>query len=93
VPDFGLGDWAEDPARAILLRKHRSWGHEKEHRVLQTGDHFIPVKIREVIFGIEADKDKKELLTEVAKKFNPRVKVSQMGSAQLDTGLRRRYVR
>jgi hypothetical protein len=92
VDDFDLADLQGDPARTILLRKHRSWEHEKEHRVLTNGDSFVSVRLRELVFGVSADKEKQRLIASVAKKFNPGVKISQMTTRRLDAGRGRRSV-
>jgi hypothetical protein len=86
VDDFNIEIQQEEVGRAILLRKHKSWRHEREHRVLVTGRQFVKIEVRELIFGIEANPATRELVSLVARKFNPGVKISSMTATKLNTG-------
>jgi len=89
VKNFDIGDIRRaDIAQAILSRKHEFWKHEREHRVfvMEGGEPFIPFKIRELIFGVEADSEMRKLLSAIAKKFNPGVKVKTISTSDLNTG-------
>jgi hypothetical protein len=86
VEDFNIEVHQEDVGRAILLRKHKSWRHEKEHRVLVEDRPFVKIRVREMVFGIEANPGTRELLSLVARKFNPGVKISSMTAGKLNTG-------
>jgi len=93
VDNFNIDNWGTgDPAREVLLRKHKSWSHEKEHRVLKTGGSFVKVTIREVIFGIETNRELKDLIAKIAKKFNPSVKILEMNRSDLNKGVAGRYI-
>lgn len=88
VKKFDIDINQNDIARTILCRKHEFWKHEREHRVFvnEGREPFVPFKIREVIFGVEADPEMKKLLGTIAKKFNPGVEVKSLSKAELNTG-------
>jgi hypothetical protein len=90
APDLVLQRNYRDIAKTILSRKLRPWEYEQEHRVFikkersQGQPTFVNVQIMEVIFGINTDNDKKELVRKVAEKFCPDISIRTMRRADLD---------
>jgi hypothetical protein len=70
-------------AKRILSKKYVLWQHEREHRVFVRKP-FIEVKVNELVFGVGTEKEVQSLVTSIAKKFCPDVKVSQLTKDQLD---------
>ncbi len=86
VDDLQLDTTDGDIARQVLTKKLRLWEHEKEHRVLIRGDHFVSVDVKQLIFGLESDGTKKDLLTKIATKFCPSIEVTTISRDQLEKG-------
>jgi len=77
---------APNLARSILTKKLALWQHEKEYRVLKQYQPFVKVKVKQLIFGIHADERQKTLLSAIAKKFCPRIKIESLSRGALETG-------
>lgn len=76
-------------SRKILTRKLDYWQHEQEYRVLKEMNNsvngaFVPVEIKEFIFGEKIDKDAKTLLRKLLEKIQPGIEPQEMTSAQLN---------
>lgn len=71
----------------ILSKKLKPWSHEQERRVFTRGAPYVDVKVKELIFGLNTDKHTKELVSDIAKKFCPCVKVRTILSDELERGL------
>lgn len=71
----------------ILSKKLKPWSHEQERRVFTRESSYVDVKVKEVIFGLNTDGPTKELVSEVAKKFCPGVKVRTILPQELERGL------
>lgn len=86
VDELKLENVNGDLPKYILSRKLRLWEHEQEFRVFKREDSFVKVKVKELLFGVNTDYNKKELLTKIAKQFCPEVEVRTISSNQLNTG-------
>ena len=75
-----------DIVKEILLKKLKIWQHEEEHRCLVKQTSFVKVKIMELIFGVNTSEKDKEMLSVIAKKFCPKIKISTLDRISLETG-------
>ncbi len=77
-----------DLAEEILSKKHVAWSHEREHRVFvpSSREPFVTFRFKELIFGIETPKPMMELLSAIAKRFNPGIEIWQIDREKLDVG-------
>ncbi len=75
-----------DLAKTILSKKLALWSHEREHRVFKRYESFVPVKVKELIFGINTEQRHKDLLTQIAEKFCPGIAVKTIRKSELETG-------
>ena len=87
VEDLVLDRNTDNLAKSILTKKLRLWNHEKEYRVLKRNDHFVGVEVKELIFGVHANPGLCELISEIALRFCPGVKVRKMQRQELETGV------
>lgn len=88
VDDITIDMSREDVAKGILTKKFRLWEHEREHRAFVRGKSFIKVAVEELIFGVKANKDLKELITKIAKNCDPNIKVRTLRQDELHKGNR-----
>ncbi|KPZ70329.1 hypothetical protein AN944_02401 [Shewanella sp. P1-14-1] len=58
-----------EAAKRILSHKLEIWDYEKEHRVFVQHEKFVPVKIKEVIFGRRVSPHDKEFFEKLIKKL------------------------
>lgn len=86
VDDFNLNINQDDIAKALLVRKHAAWRYEKEIRVFVKKKSFVSIVVKELIFGIKTDNEIKNLITSVAKIFNPEVEIKTMTEILLNKG-------
>ncbi|MES2490049.1 MAG: hypothetical protein V4607_09665 [Pseudomonadota bacterium] len=84
VRDLGLEHDHDDVAKRILSKKFRLWRHEREQRVFVRDRSFVKVRVHELIFGVAAKKDTKDLVTKIAKKFCPEISVRTLERDELD---------
>lgn len=62
-------------AKNVLSYKANFWHYEEEIRVFaQTGE-FIPVKVKEILFGERANESQKELLKTIVQAVDPSIKL------------------
>ena len=71
----------------ILTQKQLAWMHEQEYRAF-VRDSFVQVTVSEIVLGCLIDPADRELLVRVARKFLPRVKITNLTRAELDAPLR-----
>jgi len=74
----------EDVAKRILSKKFKLWRHEREQRVFVKDKSFVSIKIKELIFGVSAKDETKELVKKIAEKFCPEIQVSTIESDKLE---------
>jgi hypothetical protein len=74
---------ADDVAVEILAQKQWDWKHEKEVRVF-VKQPFVDVEIRELVFGCRVDPEDKKLLSQLARKVLPGVKIVSRSQSDLD---------
>ena len=86
VENLNLDNTHDNPAKSILTKKLELWAHEKEHRAFKRNASFVSVKVKELIFGLYVDNGQKELVTNISKKFCPKIKVRQITRQELETG-------
>ena len=67
----------------ILTQKQLAWGHEEEFRVFARQP-FVDVEIRELVLGCAVSPVDRELLTRLAEKCLPRVKIVKLRRSDLD---------
>lgn len=90
VDDFSM---TEFDAKSILTKKHTTWQHENEFRVLKptyTGDRFVKVKIKELIFGKNAKKkneSKMNILSTLVEKLNLDIEIKTIESSKISEWL------
>jgi len=73
----------EDIAQRILSKKLQLWRHERERRVF-VRQPFVSVDVRELYFGVGTVDPMKELVTAVATRFCPGIRVSTLRKDDLD---------
>lgn len=73
----------DDVAKRILSKKYDLWCHEREHRVFVRTP-FVKVDVHELIFGVGTKPEVKKLVTSIALKFHPNLRVTQLNKNQLD---------
>jgi hypothetical protein len=86
VESFDVELHHSDVAQRILSKKLKLWQHEREHRAFVRGRPFVQVEVKKVIFGVATSKDTKELVTSVAKRFCPGIRVTTIRREMLDKG-------
>lgn len=62
-------------AKDVLSFKADFWQYEDEIRVFAKKGNFIPVKVKELIFGERADRTQKSLLKKIVQAANPSVEI------------------
>lgn len=62
-------------AKNILSYKANFWQYEEEVRVFAQKGNFIPVRVREIIFGERADESQKALLKTIVQAVDPSIKL------------------
>lgn len=92
VKDFSLSE--NTTSTELLLRKYSNWRHEEEFRVLKNindGNQYISVEIKELIFGFKSDseKNKKELLITIAKKFCPDIEIKTISYREIEQDIKK----
>ena len=87
VDELALEQGHPDVPMRILSKKLKPWSHEQEHRVFTRRSKYVTVRVKEVVFGLATNERAKELVTEVAKKFCPRVKIRTIRANELERGI------
>jgi hypothetical protein len=77
---------ADAAALDILTQKQLAWEHEKEVRVF-TDNPYVSVMLRELVFGCRADPADQKLITSIAKKWHPRVRITKLNRSMVDVPL------
>lgn len=91
VDDFRLTDF---DAKSILTMKHNTWQHENEYRVLKpthTGNRYVKVKVKELIFGKNANKNNKSkmnILSTLVERLNLDIEIKTIESSRISEWLR-----
>jgi hypothetical protein len=75
---------ATDVGFDVLSKKFKVWEYEHEVRVLGSKD-FIKVVPREILFGIRADRNLADLITEIARTYCPKAETRHLQLSDLDT--------
>jgi hypothetical protein len=66
-----------------LTQKQLPWDHEQEVRVF-TSRQYVPVKLKELVFGCRTSREDEELLRALVLKWHPRIRVTRVDEAALD---------
>lgn len=66
--NFNIRD--DNAAKIILKNKSNAWRYEKEMRVF-TSKEYVDIIIKEIIFGTRTDEIIKDLIKNIAEKYNP----------------------
>ncbi len=74
---------ADTVALDILTQKQLPWRHEQEVRVFAPTN-FVPIKLKEVVLGLNFPPADKELIKALARRWHPRVKITQIKQSFLD---------
>jgi hypothetical protein len=87
VDDFSL-QGGNEGATDVLCRKHMTWAHEQEFRVLKRvyNGPFVEVEITDLIFGKNANsnnKSKKDILETLAQKLYPNINIRTIDTYQI----------
>ena len=77
---------ADAAALDILTQKQLAWQHEKEVRVF-TDQLFVAVTLKELVLGCLIDEADQELVSSVAKKWHPRIRVTKLNRSMMDVPL------
>ena len=67
----------------ILTQKQWAWEIEKEVRVF-VPDSYVPVKLVELVLGCNINSDDEELITKIARKWHPRLRIEKLSRSNLD---------
>ncbi|OED66715.1 hypothetical protein A165_05835 [Vibrio tasmaniensis ZS-17] len=62
-------------AKNVLSCKASYWHYEDEIRAFAPTGNFIPVRVKEIIFGEKADESQKALLKAIVKAIDPSIKI------------------
>lgn len=63
--------------KAILTKKFKDWGFEKEIRVL-TNNHYVPVTVKRILFGMRVNDNSYEQLKQDIQNCNREIEVFKM---------------
>lgn len=61
----------------ILCKKLSPWSYEEEVRVLTNNKH-VPVRIREIVYGIKIDKSVRSVLRDIVKGIDPSIDIKRV---------------
>lgn len=86
VESLDIDTTANDLAKSVLTKKLSLWEHEKEYRAFKQKNSFIKVNVKELMFGLHAEKRQKELLSEIAKRFCPCIEIKTISRDILEKG-------
>ena len=67
----------------ILTQKQLPWQHENEVRVFAPTN-FVPVKLMELVLGCNISPADQELITAVASRWHPRIRIAKLDRSSLD---------
>jgi hypothetical protein len=84
VDDLTLDRDAPDLARRILTKKLKAWAYEQEVRVLVRSREYVKIRPRELLFGLATSEETRSLVTAIARKFCPKLKITKLSLADLD---------
>jgi hypothetical protein len=70
-------------ALRILTQKQQPWAHEQEVRVFSR-DTYVPITLTEILLGCNISDIDRELLTTVARKWHPKIKITKVQRSSLD---------
>ena len=65
-----------DTCKNILCRKLSPWSYEEEIRVL-TNKKFVPVRVREIVYGIKIDQSTRSILRDIVKAFDSSIEIKR----------------
>lgn len=63
-------------AKKVLTYKAGFWRYEDEIRIFAKSGNYVPVKVKEIIFGERTDRTLKALLKKIIRAVNPKVKLT-----------------
>lgn len=64
-----------DEKKQVFLNKIKDWEYEEEYRVISEKQCFIDIKIEKIIFGTEASKADKELVTKLVELIDKNIAI------------------
>ena len=67
----------------VLRQKQLPWAHEREVRVFSPSQ-YVGVRLIEILLGCNIAPADRELVTTVARKWHPRIKITQVKRESLD---------
>jgi|SRR3712207_176348 len=70
-------------ALRILTQKQMPWAHEREVRVF-SAEKFVPVTLSELVLGCQIDSTDATLISDIVKRWHPRIKITRLDRAALD---------
>lgn len=77
---------ADAAALDILTQKQTGWKHEKEVRIFTDKSH-VSVSVVELVLGCLIDPADEQLVTSVARKWHPRIRVTKLNRSMMDKPL------
>jgi len=80
------GRSADAAALDILTQKQLAWKHEEEVRVF-TDNPYVAVTLKELVFGCRVDFADQKLVTNFAKKWHPRIRITKVNRSMMDVPL------
>ena len=70
-------------ALRILTQKQQPWAHEEEVRIFSR-DTYVPITLTEILLGCNISDEDRELLTIIARKWHPKIKITKVRRSWLD---------
>lgn len=77
---------ADAAALDILTQKQLAWRHEQEVRVF-TDKLYVAVALKELVLGCRIESEDQELVSSIAKKWHPRIRVTKLDRSMMDVPL------
>lgn len=77
---------ADAAALDILTQKQLAWQHEQEVRVF-TDKPYVAVKLKELVLGCLVETADQELVSNIAKKWHPRIRITKLDRSMMDVPL------
>jgi hypothetical protein len=77
---------ADAAALDILTQKQLAWKHEEEVRVF-TDNPYVAVTLKELAFGCRVDPADQKLVTSIAMKWHPRIRITKLNRSLVDVPL------
>jgi len=71
----------KERAKRVLCYKNDFWGYEQEVRIFAEKSKYVPIKVKQVIFGEKADKTEKSILKKIISNLDYSIEVIEKGTS------------